>query len=256
MQGVIDLHCHLLPGIDDGPADEAATFDLARAQVAAGVDKVLCTPHANHGYPANTGDAIIERTQALRARLHDEGIPLRVQAGAEVALGRAIELDDEELGLLHLGASDWLLLEPPLSTDVPRIAQLVQGLQARGHKILIAHPERCAAFHHDPKLLGELVGQGALAQITATSLSGAFGRTVAKLARTMVDEEVAHVIASDAHDARRRVPGLAGPLEEVGLGWLTEWACQELPHAMLAGDPLPDRPAAPRGGRRGLLRRS
>ena len=252
---MIDLHCHLLPGVDDGPPDEAATFAIARAQVAAGVDKALCTPHAGHGYPGNTGQAIIDATAALRTRLADEGIPLRVQAGAEVALSRAIELPDEELTLFHLGASDWLLLEPPLSTDVPRLEALVQGLQTRGHKILIAHPERCAAFHHDPKLLGELVRNGALAQITAGSLAGQFGRTVAKLARTMVDEGVAHVVASDAHDAERRAPGLAGPLAEAGLEWFTEWACHDVPLAMLAGDPIPPRPEPARGQRRSLLRR-
>lgn len=252
---MIDLHCHLLPGIDDGPADEAATLDLARAQVAAGVTKVLCTPHAAHGYPANTGDAIIAATEQLRSRLHAAEIPLRIQAGAEVAIARAIELSDDELILLHLGASDWLLLEPPLATDVPRLEQLVGGLQARGHKVLIAHPERCAAFHQDPKLLGELVKRGALAQVTATSLTGVFGRTVAKLARTMVDEGVVHVIASDAHDATRRAPGLAGPLEEAGLGWMTDWACQEVPAAMLGGEPIPPRPQSARTQRRGLLRR-
>jgi protein-tyrosine phosphatase len=253
---VIDLHCHLLPGIDDGPADEQATFELARAQVSAGVSKVLCTPHVNHGYPANTGEAILARVQQLRERLTAEQIPLRIQAGAEVAVARAIELPDDDLVLLHLGASDWLLLEPPLSTDVPRLEQLVQGLQARGHKILIAHPERCAAFHSNPKLLGALVEQGALAQITAASLTGQFGRTVAKLARTMVDEGMAHVIASDAHDARRRTPGLAEPLAEAGLDWMTEWACEAVPHAILAGDPIPQRPTPAKGsGRRGLLRR-
>lgn len=252
---MIDLHCHLLPGIDDGPAEPQASLDLARAQLAAGVDKVLCTPHVAHGYPANTGEAIIAAVQALRERLAAERIPLRIQAGAEVAIARAIDLDDDELTLLHLGASDWLLLEPPLSTDVPRLAQLVGGLQARGHKILIAHPERCAAFHQNPKLLAELVTGGAMAQLTAASLTGQFGRTVARLARTMVDEGVVHVIASDAHDARRRAPGLAEPLAEAGLDWLTEWACQAVPHAMLAGEPIPPRPAAARGGRRGLLRR-
>lgn len=252
---MIDLHCHLLPGIDDGPAEEQAAFALARAQVAAGVDKVLCTPHVAHGYPANTGEAVIAAVQAFRERLAAEQIPLRIQAGAEVAIARAIDLGDDELALLHLGASDWLLLEPPLSTDVPRLAQLVSGLQTRGHRILIAHPERCAAFHQNPRLLGELVEDGALAQITASSLTGQFGRTVARLARTMVDEGVAHVIASDAHDAEHRAPGLAEPLAEAGLAWITEWACQEVPHAMLAGEAIPPRPEPVRSGRRSLLRR-
>jgi len=245
---VIDLHCHLLPGIDDGPSDLEASLEMARAHVAAGVQTVLCTPHASHGYPGNTGDAIARATGELRVQLEAEGIPLEVQAGAEVALATAIALSDDDLTAFHLGDSSWLLLEPPLSTDVPRLDALVRGLRARGHHILIAHPERCAAFHQNPKLLGELVGDGVLAQLTAGSLAGQFGRTVAKLASSMVDEGVAHVVASDAHDARHRAPGLAGPLEEAGFGWMTEWACELVPQAMLAGERIPARPERPRGG--------
>jgi protein-tyrosine phosphatase len=253
---VIDAHCHLLPGVDDGPGDVDATLTMARAQVAAGIHKVVCTPHVNHGYPANTAAAILTQVQTLREQLHAASIPLRIQAGAEVALSRAIELPDDELTLLHLGASEWLLLEPPLAADVPRIEQLIQGLQARGHRILIAHPERCAAFHHDPKLLTTLIGHGALAQVTATSLTGQFGRTVTKLARTMVNEHVVHVIASDAHDTHRRAPGLATPLHDAGFGWLTDWACHDVPRAMLASERIPPRPTAPHAARRSLRRRS
>ncbi|MEH3054993.1 MAG: hypothetical protein PGN13_13495 [Patulibacter minatonensis] len=247
---MIDLHCHLLPGLDDGPADLEATFELARAQVSAGVEKVLCTPHVNHGYPANVSTAIIQRTQALRRSLHEAGIPLRIQAGAEVAVTKAVELDDTELELLHLGAGPWLLLEAPLSTDFPQLDGLVAGLRARGHEILLAHPERCALFHRDPALLAGLIARGAAAQVTATSLTGDFGRTVERFARSMVEDGLVHVIASDAHSARRRGPGLAGPLTEAGLDWLTDYACAAVPGAMLAGESLPGAPELPRKRRR------
>ena len=253
---MIDLHCHLLPGVDDGPADDAAAIEQARVHLAAGIDTVVCTPHVSHGH-RNTSAGILEATQRLRETLTGADVPLRIQAGAEVSLSRAIELDDEELAQLHLGASSWLLLEPPLGTDVPRLPQMVAAIQSRGHDVLIAHPERCAAFHHDEHLLGELVRGGAIAQITAGSLSGQFGRTVQKVALAMVKAELVHVIASDAHDPVRRAPGLAAPLAEAGLDRLTEWACQAVPAAMLAGEPLPPRPAGVSAGkgRRGLFRR-
>lgn len=252
---MIDLHCHLLPGIDDGPEDVAGALALARAQAAAGIRVVACTPHVAHGYPANSSSLIAGAFAALREQLADEQIELEIVPGAEVALIRALELGDDELAALHLGGSSgsWLLLEAPLASEVPRLSQLVQGLQARGHRPLLAHPERCAAFHRDPKLLAELVDAGAAAQVTASSLTGDFGRTVQKLARGMVDAGLIHVVASDAHDARRRPPGLAEPLAEAGLGHLTEWATDAVPTAILAGLPLPPAPAAPR--RRGLLRR-
>ncbi|MBO9532876.1 MAG: hypothetical protein J7513_07885 [Solirubrobacteraceae bacterium] len=245
---MIDLHCHLLPGVDDGPANVAEALDFAREQVAAGVHTVVCTPHASHGYPRNTGEAITGWTQSLAGDLAAAGIPLELRPGAEVALARAIELDDPELQALHLGDSGWLLLEPPLATDVPRLGSLVHTLQARGHKILLAHPERCAAFHNDPPLLAELVQHGARVQVTASALAGDFGRTVSRLAKAMVDADLVHVVSSDAHDARRRPPGLAAPLKAAGFAWLTEWACEQVPSALLAGEELPPRPAQPRRG--------
>lgn len=252
---MIDLHCHLLPGIDDGPPDAAAAVEQARAHVAAGIETVVCTPHVSHGH-RNTSESILAATNAFRETLAEAGVALQIQPGAEVSLSRAIELDDEELAALHLGGSGWLLLEPPLGSDVPRLAQMVAGIQSRGHQVLIAHPERCSAFHHDHDLLGELVKAGATAQVTAGSLSGQFGRTVQKVAMSMVEAQLVHVIASDAHDPVRRGPGLAEPLAQAGLGGLTEWACTSVPAAMLAGEPLPPRPEGigkPR--RKGLFRR-
>lgn len=252
---MLDLHCHLLPGIDDGPRALDEAIAQARAHVAAGVATVVCTPHVSQSH-RNTAASIAAATAALQRILDEAGVALRVLPGAEVSLSRAIELDDHELRSLHLAGSGWLLLEAPLATDVPRLAQTVQGLQARGHRILLAHPERCAAFHRDPQLLGVLVRHGALAQVTAGSLTGDFGRTVERLARAMVDDELVHVVASDAHDLYRRAPGLAEPLRQAQFAALTPWACAEVPAALLAGAEVPPRPLmrAP-SRRRGLLRR-
>lgn len=253
---MIDAHCHLLPGIDDGPPTLEHALEQARVHADAGTTEVVCTPHVSHAH-RNTGAGIAAATASLQTALADAGIALRLHAGAEVSLSRAIELDDAELSALHLGDGPWLLLEPPLGSEVPRLAQMVAGIQSRGHRVLVAHPERCSAFHRDPKLLGELVRAGATVQLTAGSLSGQFGRTVQKIATGMVDEGLVHVVASDAHDAVKRPPGLAAPLESVGLGGLTEWACQQVPAALLAGSELPPRPAGvgKPAKRRGLFRR-
>lgn len=238
---MIDLHCHLLPSIDDGSLDTASALEQARIHLAAGVDEVVCTPHVSHGY-GNTATGIAAATATFERDLAEAGIDLQIRAGAEVSLARAIELPDDELRALHLGTSDWLLLEPPLGSDVPRLRELVHSVRSRGHGILLAHPERCAAFHHDAGLLAELVEDGALVQLTAGSFSGQFGRTVQKLATTMAKEGLIHVVSSDAHDTSRRPPGLAGALEAAGLSELVAWACHDVPRAMLAGDDLPERP--------------
>jgi protein-tyrosine phosphatase len=249
---LIDLHCHLLPGLDDGPPDLETALAQARAHVASGVQHVVCTPHVNHGY-ANDSARIADAVAGFQHGLDEAGIALRVSAGAEVSLSRAIERPDDELSRLHLAGGEWLLLEPPLGSDVPRLADLVRGLQSRGHKILVAHPERCAGFHHDGRLLADLVENGAAAQVTAGSLAGGFGRTVQRLAVSMVRDGLINVVASDAHDPTRRGPGLAEPLEAAGFGTLVEWSCSAVPAAIVGGGDLPERPASAAAPRRRRL---
>lgn len=249
---VIDLHCHILPGIDDGPASLGASLAMARAQVAAGVTTVVATPHVSWNY-GNGAGSIAPATDALQAAITAADIPLRVLPGAEVALTRAVDLSAAQLAALRLGASPWLLLEPPIAVDAPGIEGMIGMVQARGSRILLAHPERCAAFHNDPDLLGRLVRSGCRAQVTAGALTGAFGRTVQALASRFVDDGLIHVVASDAHDDTFRRPGLRAQIEDAGYGPLAGWLTTDNPSAILENRPLPPRPPfdppRPRRGR-------
>lgn len=252
---VIDLHCHILPGIDDGPDNLAASLDMARAQVAAGVHTVVATPHVSWNY-GNTAGSIASATDALQAAITDAGIPLRVLAGAEVALTRAVDLTAEQLAELRLGDSPWLLLEPPIAVDSPGIEGMIGMVQGRGCRILLAHPERCMAFHSDPDLLARLVRSGCRAQVTAGALTGAFGRTVQALAMRFVDDGLIHVVASDAHDDAYRPPGLRPEIDGAGYAQLAAWLTTDNPSAILENRPLPPRPACTVDRpRRGWLRR-
>lgn len=249
---VIDLHCHILPGIDDGPESLDASLSLARAQVAAGVDTVVATPHVSWNFNTAAG-SIRPATDALQAAITAAGIPLRVLPGAEVALTRAVDLTAEQLAELRLGDSPWLLLEPPIAVDSPGIEGMIGMIQARGCRILLAHPERCSAFHGDPELLGRLVRAGCRAQVTAGALTGAFGRTVQSLAARFVDDGLIHVVASDAHDDTHRPPGLRPEIDSAGYAPLAAWLTTDNPRAILENRPLPPRPvftpARPRRGR-------
>jgi protein-tyrosine phosphatase len=238
---VIDLHCHILPGIDDGPDDLAGTIAMAREHVARGTTTVVATPHVGWDYP-NTAAIVEAGAVEVNAALRAEGVPLEVLAGAEVALTRAVDMGAEELAGLRLGAGPWLLLEAPISVDSPGIEGLVGIVQSRGVRVLLAHPERCASFHADPDLLGRLVAGGCLAQVTAGALTGFFGRTVQAAARRYVDLGLVHVVASDSHDAAHRAPGMAEQMEEAGYGALTEWMSTSVPRALLDGVPVPPRP--------------
>ena len=204
---MIDLHFHLLPGIDDGPRDLDGAVALARAAAGAGVDTIVATPHVSWDWQ-NTPRTIAESARRLDVNLADLAIPLRVLAGAEIALTRAAQLPDEELRRLTLGGGPWLLIEPPHVSGAVGIEAVLLHLQHRGHRLLLAHVERCPAFIADVNMLERLVQAGMLASITAGALVGRFGRTVQRFARRLVTGGLVHNVASDAHDCHRRPPGL------------------------------------------------
>jgi protein-tyrosine phosphatase len=250
---MIDLHCHLLPGLDDGPVSLESALALAQLQVAAGVRVVAATPHVSPGMPndaATIADGVTEMRVALRAA----AISLEVVSGAEVDLGYALELSDEELRGLALGDGPWILLEVPLQPDAP-LEPIVARLRARGHEILLAHPERSPMLQRNPAMLHRLVGAGVLSQITARSLVGAFGRVVQRFSERLVEDGLVHVLASDAHDVQRRPPGLSAPALEAGLAGELHALTHEIPAAIIAGEHIERGPHPARRARRGLLAR-
>jgi protein-tyrosine phosphatase len=251
---VIDLHCHVLPGIDDGPATIADSIALARAAAADGTRTIVATPHVSWDYPATTAAVIADGVTAVNGALRDAGVPVTVVPGAEVALTRAADLTDDELIALRLGGGPWLLVEPPFSPGAAGLDLALHALAARGHRIVLAHPERCPGFLRDRELLARMVRDGMLCSVTAGSLTGRFGRTVQRFAHTILREGLVHDIASDAHDSGvRRPPLLAGEVRAAGFGDQADWLCRDVPEAILAGRRLPPAPPPPRP--RGVLQR-
>jgi protein-tyrosine phosphatase len=252
---VIDLHCHLLPGIDDGPAELGGALAMARRHLKAGVSTVAATPHVAWDMP-NDAATIRLRLADVRAALAAAELPLEVVPGAEIDVHEAVRMTDEQLRALALGGGPWLLLEAPLTSGVG-LAPVVYALLNRGHRVLIAHPERSPVVQRDAETLRALVDAGAATQVTAASFAGSFGRTVRDYAEQMLAAGLVHSVASDAHDTFRRPPGIAAPLAAAGLDELVPLLAHEVPAAILAGDPLPPVPAwrRRRGRLRGLLGR-
>lgn len=252
----IDLHAHILPDVDDGPATLAGSLAFARAAVAAGTAEIAATPHVNERRfiePEAIGPAVA----AFQARLDAERIPLVLHTGAEIALPRLLDLDDRQLDLLRLGGGPYLLLECPLASVAGDFEPLLHDVHARGYGILLAHPERCPSFIRDPARLLRLVEAGALVQVTASALTGTYGERVRQFALRLMREDLVHVVASDAHDHRRRPPGVVEAIratERTVPGVLArgDWYAREVPEAILAGDPVPEPPplTGARGGRR------
>jgi protein-tyrosine phosphatase len=241
---VIDLHCHLLPGLDDGPATMDQTLALADALAAAGIERVLATPHVSPEYP-NGAERVDKLTMLVAAELAARGHPLQVEAGAEIDLGHVASLPAGELELLRLGTSSALLVECPFTRVMPHFEGLVRQLMARGNRVLLAHPERSPLFLREPALLTRLVADGALASLTGASFTGRFGTTAQRYAEWAVDDGLAHNVATDAHNTQRRPPILRDALQNVGYGWVADWLTHDVPEALLRGAPLPARPVRP-----------
>ena len=248
---MIDLHCHIIPGVDDGPASLEDTLALARAHVAAGVGRVTATPHVSWDMPTS-GERMRAGVAEVNAALQVEGIALEVLHGGELAMTRVVDLPDEEIDAFRLGGGPYLLVESPLTPAATGFEHVLYQLQAKGHRIVLAHPERCPGFQREPDRLESLVHGGALTSITAGALVGRFGSTVERFAHRLVADGLVHNVASDAHDTRRRPPGIRREVEEAGYGELADWWCEEVPAAIIAGDEIPSGPPPPAPRRKGL----
>lgn len=246
---MIDLHCHILPGLDDGPVNFDFSVAMARTAADAGIQVMVATPHIRSDYQVDPA-GLAERVRQLNEAVEDEGIQLRVLTGGEVALQKAAELGDDVLRQVCLGESDYLLMESPYRSSDIDIEGIVRDVQARGFKPLLAHPERCPIFQHDPDRLQRLVNSGVLCSITAASMAGGFGATVRRFTLELFHDGLVHDVASDAHDHLHRPPDLLAGFESAeaeipGIGEQATWFTVTSPVAILAGRPLPGRPDPP-----------
>jgi protein-tyrosine phosphatase len=203
---MIDLHCHILPGIDDGAADLSTSLTMARAFVADGVTIVACTPHILPGLYHNTGPQIRQAVAALQLELDQEGIPLELITGADVHVVPDFVAGLRDGRLLTLGDTRYVLVEPPHHTAPARLEDMFFGLLVAGYVPILTHPERLSWINAHYDVMQRLVAGGVWMQITAGSLTGSFGRQPLYWAERMLDEGCVHILATDAHDTKRRPP--------------------------------------------------
>jgi protein-tyrosine phosphatase len=265
MRPVIDLHAHVLPGIDDGPGGMEESVELARAAERDGVRTLALTPHLRDDYPAVVPEELSARRDELARRLAEESCELELVTGGEVDIAWGQSAGAESLRLVsYRQAGTDLLVETPYGGLPFHFEEMLWTLRAQGFRALLAHPERNPTLQGDPLRLRRLVEQGVLVQITAASLAGPRGSRSRRFAAAAVSEGVAHVIASDAHGPATVVrAGLSqGVAAAAALDAArAQWMVTEAPAAILAGGPLPPPPprARPPGmGRRvrSLLRRA
>ena len=206
---MIDLHCHLLPGIDDGARDLEEALSMARMAVEEGITHAAMTPHVTPGTYDIDRASIESAVAAYRSALGYAGIGLEIFVGGEVRIGPEVLDLVAESRVPYLGT--WedepvMLLEFPHTLIPPGSDKLVDWLRREGIRPLLAHPERNPDIARDPERLGDFVEQGCLVQVTAGSLTGDFGEAFQSAAMALLESGWTTVLASDAHRADRRTP--------------------------------------------------
>ncbi|QFR33445.1 tyrosine-protein phosphatase [Ancylobacter sp. TS-1] len=206
---MIDLHTHILPGIDDGAPDLAVSLEMARMQVRQGVVIAACTPHILPGVYHNSGSNIRTAVARLQRALDEAGIALRLIAGADnhVVPGFSEGLNSGHL--LTLADTRYALVEPPHNVAPARLDDLVFSILLANYVPIVTHPERLRWVEDRYDLIKHMAARGAWMQVTAGSLSGRFGRRPKYWAERMMSEGIVHILASDAHDTVERPPDLA-----------------------------------------------
>ena len=220
--GMIDIHAHLLPGLDDGPATWDESIAMARLAVEDGIGCMIATTHQLGAYGRNHGRTIRDRAAECQRRLSQQGVPLRVLPGAEIRIesGAVARIKNGEL-LTLADRGRHVLLELPADVYFP-LDRVLADLHAAGMVAILAHPERNLGLRARPEILDLLFQAGCLFQITGNSILGVLGRDVQSFSVRLIQQGLVQFVASDAHGPRTRRPLLARVLET-----LTELAGEE-----------------------------
>ena len=240
---MIDLHSHILPGLDDGARTVAESVELAREAAAAGVTAIAATPHVREDYPT-AAERMEAALAAVRSAVAAARVELRVLPGGELALGE-VDRPVEELRRFGLGGNPgYLLVETPYYGWPLDLEERLFRLRASGFTPVLAHPERNAEVQGDLGRVRRLVAAGTLVQVTASSLVGGAGRRARETGLRLVADGLCHLLASDAHGPGIRRSSLAAGAAAVGDELLARWLTEEVPAAIVAGAELPERPAS------------
>lgn len=206
---MIDIHCHILHGLDDGAQNLIDSLEMAKAAVNNGIHKVVATPHHKTSRYNNPKSAIVEKVNELNELLQENQVPLEVLLGQEVRIFGDFVEDYKNEQILTVNLQNYVLIEFP-SNHVPSYTeQLFYDIQMNGLIPIIVHPERNSQIVEQPEKLFNLVEKGALSQLTASSITGDLGKKIQKFSFQLIDANLTHFIATDAHNITSRPFNLA-----------------------------------------------
>jgi protein-tyrosine phosphatase len=215
MAHLVDLHCHLLAGLDDGPRNTTDALAMCRCAAADGVRRVAATAHQNERYADVTPDRIRTATAELTEQLHAEGIPLVVAPNAEVMADPDIEDAWCQGRVLSVGdRGHYLLVEMPHRIFVD-LRHTVRRLAVHGVRVILAHPERHPELLHEPGALAELIEAGCLVQVSSGSVTNPASAADARALRDWFRRGCVHLLGSDGHSPRRRLPVMGDAYRQI-----------------------------------------
>lgn len=213
-QTLVDVHSHILPGLDDGAQDSRTMLEMLRISESEGVKTIVATPHASHTEP----DRIRTAVESARVSARQHGLSLEILAGSEIKFSADLASRYQEGELLGINESSYLLIEFPFTRPWPPLLKdAIYMLRVAGGLPIIAHAERYPAVQADPKILLPLVELGLLVQVNAEALTETYQSASARTAETLVRGKLVHLVASDAHDTTRRPPHIREALERVAM---------------------------------------
>jgi protein-tyrosine phosphatase len=251
---LIDLHSHILPGIDDGARTVEDSREMARVSAREGVTVIAATPHVRHDYPT-TPDQVELAVASLNRDFADERIDVSVVHGAEIDLEWLGVLTDSELHRLSLAQTGrYVLVEIPLAGWPLYLERRIYELRSAEVTPLLAHPERNRDVQRNTALVAAAAQVGALIQVTAASLAGRLGREVRRTCERLLELNLVHVLASDAHAPTTTAAGLSAATASLHDDGLARFLTQEVPAAIVAGEDVPRSREVTRGRPRRLAR--
>ena len=240
---MIDLHCHILPGVDDGPAGIEESLEMAKQAVADGIHTLVATPHTHNGVYHNPLQIIEDNVTRLHKAFRNNRININLCTGSEVRIctGLKQKVITKEVATINNNGR-YVLVEFPVHVIPPGSKEELFQLTLHNITPILAHPERNMVFQHQPEILSDLTAMGCLVQITAMSITGRFGREAMECAHKLLKNRQSHVIATDAHSPDSRPPILSPAVQVCAriLGSLEE--AREMvvnrPQAILKGEPV------------------